>query len=81
MSTASLLRHFVGDDAHIVPNEKLPPSFASQNPPSRLPPRSVLLSLRSEVATGNPHPLEGGESLSVGLRIDFPYNRNALTAV
>ena len=40
------------------------------NPPSRLPPRSVLLSLRSEVAAGNPHPREGGESLPVGLRID-----------
>ncbi len=31
---------------------------------SRLPPRSVLLSLRSEVATGNPHPHEGAQVVS-----------------
>ena len=31
--TAGFRRYFVGDDAHIVPNKKLPPSFASQNPP------------------------------------------------
>ena len=27
------------------------------------PPRSVLLSLRSEVATGNPHPQEGAQAV------------------
>ena len=32
---------------------------------SRLPPRSVLLSFRSEVATGNPHPPEGAHTVSL----------------
>ena len=33
---------------------------------SRLPPRSVLLSIRSEVATGNPHPLAENIGNTVG---------------
>ena len=32
---------------------------------SRLPPRSVLLSFRSEVATGNPLPPEGAHTVSL----------------